>query len=608
MSETVASNLKHPAVSALGRLLPAMTLTTCLAMPILTDAAPGIEVAATGLSDPLFVTAPPGDENRLFVVEQGGLIKIIDLNNNTVLATPFLNISTRIATGSELGLLGLAFHPNYINNGFFFIYYTVNNPLRSRVARFRVSGTPAVSNVADGASERMFLEFTQPQSNHNGGMLAFGPNDGYLYIASGDGGGSGDPGNNAQTLTNLLGKVLRIDVNEGGEGAGTGNQFYDIPPTNPDLGGRPEIWAYGLRNPWRFSFDQRNGDMYIGDVGQGDWEEIDRQPAASPGGGNYGWRLKEGNHCFNPPSACDPGGLTDPIYEYDHGVGRSVTGGYVYRGRAIPYLYGHYLFADFFGDAWSFGYTTQGLTLFTDQTPALGGFLISSFGEDARGELYIVDYGGRVLKIIDPDLQAGAALPESIGVKSGRRWFMDRNGNGLWDGCNVDRCITNWGWAGDQPLSGDWNNDGIDEIGVKRGNQWFLDRNGNGLWDGCAVDRCIAAWGLAGDQPLSGDWNNDGIDEIGVKRGSEWLLDLNGNGRWDGCGVDRCIAAWGLANDQPLSGDWNNDGFDEIGVKRGSRWLLDRNGSDTWNGCGVDGCIAVWGMAGDSPLAGRWAP
>jgi hypothetical protein len=249
----------------------------------------------------------------------------------------------------------------------------------------------------------ILLTIDQPYSNHNGGMIAFGSGDGYLYIGMGDGGSGGDPENRAQSDTTLLGKLLRIDVD--------GGSPYAIPVDNPYVGtsGRGEIWAIGIRNPWRYSFDRATHDLYIGDVGQGIWEEIDFQPSTSAGGENYGWRLMEGNHCYNPPTDCDPGGLTDPIHEYDHSGGScSVTGGYVYRGAVMPFLRGTYLFADYCsGDIWSFDYDGDNLNNFTDRTAELdppGGLTISnvsSFGEDAAGELYICDYAdGEVYKIV----------------------------------------------------------------------------------------------------------------------------------------------------------------------------------------------------------------
>jgi len=358
------------------------------------------ERIATGLTRPLFLASPPGDTSRLFILEQyTAQIKII--KKGAVLTTPFLDIGNLVIdSGSERGLLGLAFHPDYSNNGYFYVNYT-NNASDTVIARFSVSDNP---DLADPDSIFIILTIPQPYANHNGGMLAFGPLDGYLYIGMGDGGSAGDPENRAQNDGTLLGKMLRIDVDAASP--------YGIPPDNPYVGaGDPldEIWAKGLRNPWRFSFDRSSGDLYIADVGQNNYEEIDFQIAADAGGNNYGWRLMEGTHCYNPPTDCDPGTFTYPIYEYTHGGSPfrcSITGGYVYRGNAIPELQGTYCFADFCsGQIWSFRYDGSTLTEFSERTAELnpGAGLsinqIASFGEDGSGELYIVDLDGEVYKI-----------------------------------------------------------------------------------------------------------------------------------------------------------------------------------------------------------------
>jgi hypothetical protein len=333
----------------LKKLILAVVICVMICGFITTTSATGIttERVASGLSSPIFVTSPPGDLQRLFIVERPG--RIVILINGQVLPDPFLDIVGRVLSGGERGLLGLAFHPDYDNNGYFYVNYT-NTSGNTVVSRFEISADP---DLADSSSEYLLLTISQPYSNHNGGMIAFGPNDGYLYIGMGDGGSGGDPQNRAQNDGVLLGKMLRIDVD--------GSSPYGIPPDNPFAGpGDPldEIWARGLRNPWRFSFDRQTGDIYIADVGhwrfsfdrqtgdiyiadvgQSQWEEIDYQPASGSGGENYGWRLMEGNHCYNPPVDCDPGGLTYPIYEYSHGGSPfrcSITGGYVYRGNAIP--------------------------------------------------------------------------------------------------------------------------------------------------------------------------------------------------------------------------------------------------------------------------------
>ncbi len=356
---------------------------------------------ATGFNQPVFVTAPPGDTTRLFVVEQVGRIKIINLSNNTVLATSYLDISGIITVGGERGLLSMAFDPNYSVNGRFFVNYTNQTaPGDTVIARYTVSGNP---NVANPASATILKTIDQDFQNHKGGQLQFGP-DGMLYVGMGDGGSANDPNGRAQDTGTLLGKMLRLDVN---------NAPTYVPADNPFVGpGNPldEIWAIGMRNPWRFSFDRLTGDMYIADVGQDDREEIDFEPAGSPGGRNYGWRCMEGSLCTgNSGCTCNHPSLTLPIYQYDHTVPGapcfSITGGYVYRGCSIPWLAGSYFFADFCLDRiWSFRYTGGSVTEFTERTSALAttsGPISSpaSFGEDAAGELYIVSHNGSIYKI-----------------------------------------------------------------------------------------------------------------------------------------------------------------------------------------------------------------
>lgn len=347
---------------------------------------------ASGLDFPLYLTAPPGDLSRLFIVERTGAIRII--KDGTLLPTPFLDISPQVSLAGEQGLLGLAFDPDYGSTGQFLVHYT--DPAGdTRLSYFRVSGDP---DVADAASEQVILTADQPYDNHNGGQVAFGP-DGFLYLGLGDGGSGGDPGGRGQDLSELLGSILRIDVR--------GATPYAIPADNPFLGvtgASPEVWSYGLRNPWRFSFDRATGDLYIADVGQGRFEEIDVAPAAEGAGKgeNYGWNRMEGAHCFDG-NECDQSGLVLPALEYGHNEGCSVTGGYVYRGSAVPALQGQYFFADLCrGWVRSFRYSGGDATELTEW-PTLGtGGSIVSFGEDAAGELYILDAEGRVSKIV-PD-------------------------------------------------------------------------------------------------------------------------------------------------------------------------------------------------------------
>ncbi len=411
-----------------------LALVAVCAFATTADGQPSMSVTriATGLTRPVFVTTSPGDPNRLFIVEQRsgttGRIKILNLSTGVLNPTPFLSIPN-LATNGEQGLVGLAFHPNYQTNRKF--YVNVTTAAGGGDTEIREYCRNATNpELADPASLRVLLTLDQPFSNHNGGWLAFGPLDGLLYIALGDGGGSNDPGNNAQTISNnLLGKLLRIDPlgNNGPDGQ------YGIPASNPFVGvtGDDEIWAYGLRNPWRCSFDWLTGDLYIADVGQNAWEEIDVQPASSVGGENYGWRVREGTHGPALP------GAIDPIYDYAHGGGGnqgfSVTGGYVYRGP-IAVLQGHYFLADYVNSRiWSLkwngdpsaSHNGENYTDFIDWTEhvtsAAGSISnISSFGEDAAGNLYFVDLtGGEIFRLDGatiPTLAEGRKLLDGIQV------------------------------------------------------------------------------------------------------------------------------------------------------------------------------------------------
>jgi glucose/arabinose dehydrogenase len=401
-------------------------LGLCLAVfPFASRAAAEIPLTTTrvasGLSMPVFVTAPPGDTSRLFIVEQGtngtASIKILDLSTNTVLGTPFLTISG-IATGGERGLLGLAFHPDYASTGYFYVYLSDTGASNS-VWRYTVSALP---DVADPASVRTVMVMAHPASNHNGGWIAFGPDD-YLYVATGDGGS----GVNAQNIDILLGKMLRIDVN-GDDFPANANANYAIPPTNPFVGttGADEVWHYGLRNPWRDSFDPATGDLYIGDVGASTIEEISFQPSGT-GGLNFGWDCMEGGNCTGSMACtCNSTSLTDPIHTYGHSLGCAVMGGYVYRGSALCGLQGTYFFADNCSNQiWSFRYTGGLVADFTNRTAeldppgtlAIGG--ISSFGEDQNGELYLCAlYSGDVFRVVPGAL-------------------VDCNQNGVQDACDI---------------------------------------------------------------------------------------------------------------------------------------------------------------------------
>ena len=392
---------------------------------------------ATGMTGrPLYVTAPAGDNNRIFIVEQDGFIWIKKRGDSTSTRSEFLDISGTVQSGfDEMGLLGLAFDPNYSSNGFFYVNYTegpIGGPWFTVVARYSVM--PGLPDEADPGSEVRLLRFSQPQSNHNGGQLQFGP-DRFLYVSTGDGGGGGDPHGtcgNGQNRTTLLGKMLRIDVggvdpNSVVPDCGGPAAPYRIPSSNPFVNGMggncDEIWAYGLRNPWRSSHDSLTGDLYIADVGQNCWEELNYVTAGT-GGQNYAWRMMEGTHCFNPSTptncnptpatcgtvpACNDPGYTRPILDYSHSSGAcSVTGGYVYRGCLMPDFAGTYFYGDYCaGFVRSFKVSGGAATNPQDFTSQIdpGGALqfgLTSFGEDAQGEIYIADRNSGVLRILPP--------------------------------------------------------------------------------------------------------------------------------------------------------------------------------------------------------------
>jgi glucose/arabinose dehydrogenase len=345
-----------------------------------------LKPVAFGLDQPVAITN--AGDNRLFVTEQPGQIIIIGKN------TPFLDISSLVSCCNERGLLSVAFHPFYAVNGLFYVDYT---NLNGDTVIARYSTSPVDPNRANPNSAEILLTIPQPYANHNGGQLQFGP-DGYLYIGMGDGGSEGDPENRAQSLGSLLGKILRIDVDFASP--------YAIPSTNPFLGipsARREIWAYGLRNPWRFSFDRQTGDLWIGDVGQDNYEEADWQLAASRGGENYGWRFMEGLHCYNPPTGCPTTGLTLPVLEYTHDDNNcAIIGGYRYRGPAFAGMSGVYFYGDYCtGTIW--GATPQRDGSVTTQLLLHTTMQISGFGEGVNGELYVADIqGGAIYQLTDP--------------------------------------------------------------------------------------------------------------------------------------------------------------------------------------------------------------
>jgi uncharacterized repeat protein (TIGR03806 family) len=368
---------------------------------------------ALGFASPVALLQAPGDATRWFVVEQAGRVQVFDDDPAVPAASTFIDIRGQVLSGGEQGLLGMAFDPAFAGNGRVYLSYTADAPRRSVLSRFRSLDGGATLN---STTEEVLLTVPQPFSNHNGGNIAFGT-DGYLYLGLGDGGSGGDPDNNAQTTTNLLGAMLRIDVN--------GPAPYGIPADNPFAGNAlcstgsgtapcPEIFAWGLRNPWRWSFDRSTGELWAGDVGQGAWEEVDRLQR----GGNYGWRFREGAHCYNPSTNCPttgPGGepLIEPLAEYDHSIGASITGGYVYRGSAMPALVGRYLFADF-ASGRLFAYRPDPVPALAREDLANTGLSISSFGQGNDGELYLVDYGGGLYRLVQTGGSGADTVPDLL--------------------------------------------------------------------------------------------------------------------------------------------------------------------------------------------------
>jgi glucose/arabinose dehydrogenase len=418
-----------------------------------------------GLTLPVDAKSAPGDPTRLYVAQKGGAIRILDLTTGTLLATPFLTVTVAGGTtvSDERGLLGIEFDPGYAKNGQFYVYYTGTNT--NVLARYTRSANPNVANPTGV----VMMSWGDPFTNHNGGFLRFGP-DGNLYLGVGDGGSANDPNGNAQNLASMLGKMHRIKPSIGGVAP-----YYTIPAGNPFAGGvttDDTIWAYGLRNPWRCSFDRQTGDLWIGDVGQNAVEEIDFQPAGAAGGRNYGWRCTEGTTCTGLTGCtCNGPGLTAPIRTYTHVAGTtggfSITGGVVYRGCLITGLQGTYFYADYVNNnVWSFRYdaATNTQTEFTlrntQMTPSLDGFVLNqivSFNEDANGEMYIIDQGsttdGQIFKLV-PTTGDGVCAPPCAP--------SDLDCNGSVDGADLSVLLSNWGGTGAGDIDGNGTVDGAD--------------------------------------------------------------------------------------------------------------------------------------------------
>ncbi len=537
-------------------------------------------VLTSGLSSPVFVTSARDGSNRLFIVQQGGIIKVLQPGSAT--PTDFLNITTRVASGGERGLLGLAFHPQYTTNRRFFVYFTRVGDFAIQISEYKVSA--ANPNVAD-TTELPIITVPHPtNSNHNGGTVLFGP-DGFLYAGTGDGGSANDPPQNAQNINQLLGKILRIDVDHI-----SGGNNYASPNDNPFFGptdGADEIYMVGMRNPYRFSFDRSTGQLWIGDVGQGAREEVDIGQL----GGNFGWRVYEGTNCTNlNPTLCVPANFVFPVAEYSHTGGRcSITGGYRYRGRRGTFPLGTYIYGDYCtGEIFMLQGTTQTLLLDT----ALG---ISSFGEDEAGEIYVVGLSGSLNRIVNPN----APIPRNVvddfdgDLKSDISVF--RFGGGTWF---LRQSFTNtmtamqFGTDGDTVTPGDYDGDGKTDISIWRNGAFYVLRSSNGtvLYQqlGSALD----------DARVVADYDGDKKTDFAVFRNivpagspASWYILLSSTG------LLRTVQ-WGTANDAGVPGDYDGDGMSDIAVYRpsGNIFYVLRS---------RDGVLLpkIWGLSSDDTVA-----
>jgi hypothetical protein len=553
-------------------------------------------VYASGFSLPVAFVQDPSDSRIQYVVEQAGRIRVVQ--NGVVLATDLLNLTGAVTFGGEQGLLGMAFAPDAVVSGRFFVNFT-SLAGDIVVARFRRSTDPFVADPASqfnlrwgGAGGADFIP--HPFSNHNGGHLAFGP-DGMLYIGTGDGGGANDPDHRAQNPAELLGKMLRIDVNVA-DGDPVG---YRIPPGNPFVGvtgTRPEIWSFGLRNPWRYSFDDPSrggtGALIIGDVGQNAWEELDYEPP-NLGGRNYGWRNREGAHpnIASPPPAYTP--LVDPIHEYDRTVGQTIVAGYVYRGRALGFSHrGRYFYADFVQSrVWSLRIAVDSVSVFDvrEHTAELGGTAtlgnVSSFGFDADGEIYIVSYGlGVVLKV----------MPDGLAIPTAPAGDFDGDGKtditvyrpstaGWWVLSSSSNYTTYgnywWGGPGDIPVPADYDGDSRADPAIYRhstGGWWILRSSSN------YTTASAYGWGISGDMPVPADYDGDGKTDIAIYRPSTsqwWILRSSTNH------TNYSLYWFGGIGDIPVPADYDGDGKTDIAIYRPStsQWWILRSSTNYTN-------------------------
>lgn len=606
-----------------GMCLLSIVLITTLGILAQNNPAPltiRLQPFLSGLSLPVYITSAKDGTKRLFVLQQRGLIRVVQPGSNT--ATTFMDMTAKVSSsGNERGLLGIAFHPQFATNSFFFVNYTRQSDGATIIARYKaING----NTQGDINSEVILMTIAQPFSNHNGGMIDFGP-DGNLYIGMGDGGSANDPNNRAQNINDFHGKMLRITPSLAEPAP---NPAYTIPPTNPYAGSTPgldEIYAIGLRNPWRWSFDRGGtNQLYAGDVGQNAIEEI----SIITLGGNFGWRVYEGSTCTNiDPSLCTPTNYIMPVYQYNHSGGRcSVTGGYIYRGTQNTFPNGTYVYGDYCtGEIFINASNTTPLL----DTPRL----ISSFGEDDDAELYAVGLSGTVEKIVraraSADFDGDLKTDTSVFRPSTGVWYSYNSGN------NTVR-IQQFGLNGDMPAPEDYDGDNISDIAVFRPstNYWYFFRSSNntvgeiqfgangdmpaqGDFDGDArADLAVfrpstGTWwirrttnpnnflavqfGTSGDMPVAGDYDADGKYDIAVFRPS------NGTWYWLNS-VNNSFSAvnFGLNGDMPTPGDFDGDGKNDPAVFRSSTgiWYLLRTTS------GIQ--ITQWGLNGDIPTVGDY--
>jgi glucose/arabinose dehydrogenase len=536
-------------------------------------------VVTADLASPVYVTNAHDGSNRLFIVEQGGIIKVLHPGSRT--PTVFLNITSRVLSGGERGLLGLAFHPQYESNRRFFVFYTRQTDGALVIAQYLASA--ADPNVAETA-ETVIITIPHPSAaNHNGGMIEFGP-DGFLYIGTGDGGSANDPPNNAQNINSLLGKMLRIDVDRP-----SGGLPYSSPSSNPFFGATPgadEIYAIGLRNPFRWSFDRATGQLIAGDVGQSAREEV----SIITRGGNYGWRIMEGSICnpaFNSGMCTPPSGHVPPISEYSHLGGRcSITGGYVYRGVQSSLPTGTYVFADYCtGEIFMLqnGLNTSPVILDTTMN-------IPSFGEDESGEIYVVGHGGSVHRIVNPN----PAPRHTIGVYDpSTRTFFLRNSNtaGLAD------LTIQYGPAGALPVVGDWNNDGTTTLGVyDPDEEIFYLRNSNTA----GLANLTFRYGPASALPIAGDWDGNGTTTIGVYDPMSRTFYLRNSNT---PGLADLTIQYGPLGATPVVGDWDGNGTTTIGAYDPATQTFYLRNSNT---AGFADLTIRYGPSGSTPIVGDW--